>query len=64
MAGYKKQVTTSETAAELGIKPKTFRRWAERLELVPEEVVLTGKRGRPEYLWTRAQVSAIRTARS
>lgn len=57
----KLKFTTVEASKQLGVTTQWFRLCVKALKLSAEEVVVTGKRGRPADLWTWAQVNQVRS---
>ena len=55
----KQRFTTVEAAKKLSITTQWFRLCAKALKLEAQEVVQTGKRGRPADLWSFDQVRKV-----
>jgi len=52
-------VSTREAAKILGVGLGTFRKRVKLAKIKAEGTIETGKRGRPELVWTKSQVSKL-----
>lgn len=52
-------MTTAQAAKKAGVSPKYLLVKAARVGALPKRTIQTGKRGRPGYDWTEAQVARV-----
>lgn len=52
-------MTTKQAAKMAKVSVATFRKKAAALKLKPSDVAQTGKRGRPQFVWSNAAISKI-----